>query len=69
MFVEYILLLLLLLLLLLHHPNTRPKLTLSIMEKAMSTNNRKIREARIISKNKPDLNDRDEQTAIRQYLI
>lgn len=52
-----------------HHPNATPKLSLTIMEKASSTNNRKIREARIIAKNKPDLNDREEQVAIRQFLV
>ena len=51
------------------HPGSTPKLSLEILEKASSTNNRKIREARLITKNKPDLNDRDEQTTVRQFLI
>ncbi len=51
------------------HPGSTPKLSLKILEKASSTNNRKIREARLITKNKPDLNDRDEQAAVRQYLV
>ena len=52
-----------------HHLGSTPKLSLRILENARSTNNRKIREARLITTNKPDLNDRDEQTMLRQYLI
>ena len=52
-----------------HHPGSTPKLSLEILERATSTNNRKIREARLITANKPDLNDRDEQATLRQYLI
>ena len=51
------------------HPNTEPKLSVKILEKANSTNNRKIREARLISKMKPLINDRSEQIELRQYLI
>ena len=52
-----------------HHPNCKPKLSLKILEKASSTNNRKIREARLITKLKPSMNDRSEQIELRQYLI
>ena len=51
------------------HPNTTPKLSLKILERASSTNNRKIREARLILNNKPSINDRSEQIELRQYLV
>ena len=52
-----------------HHPGTTPKLSVQILEKASSTNNRKIREARIIGKTNPNMNDRNEQIQIRQFLV
>ena len=46
-----------------------PKIDLEIVERASSTMDRKIKEARIILKNKPDLNDRDEQNELRKFLV
>tara|TARA_B100001079_G_scaffold6751_1_gene5686 strand:+ start:586 stop:828 length:243 start_codon:yes stop_codon:yes gene_type:complete len=46
-----------------------PKLKLQILERASSTMNRKIIEARQILQNKPDLNDRDEQNELRKFLV
>ena len=51
------------------HPNTKPSLLLKVLEKAYSTNNRKICEARLISKVKPKLNERSEQIEIQHYLV
>ena len=53
-----------------NHPNCRePKIGLKIVDKASSTNERKIKESRIILKNKCDLNDRDEQAELKQFLV
>ena len=52
-----------------HHPGLHPQLAIKIIERATSTNNRKIREARLIAQIKPEINDRNEQIEIRQYLI
>ena len=46
-----------------------PKLRLQILSRASSTTDRKIKEARAILRNNPDLNDRDEQSELRKYLI
>ena len=46
-----------------------PKLKLQIVSRASSTTDRKIKEARTILHNNPDLNDRDEQTELRKYLV
>ena len=52
-----------------YHPNTKPQLSLRVIEKATSTNNRKIREARIINKNNPSMNNRHELTQVKQFLV
>ncbi len=53
-----------------HHANCKgPKLELQILERATNTTDRKIKEARMILKNKPDLNNRDEQIDLRKYLV
>ena len=46
-----------------------PQLKLTILDRASSTINRKIVEARNILHNKPDLNDRDEQNELRKFLV
>ena len=46
-----------------------PKLKLKIEARASSTMDRKIKEARSILANKPDLNDRDEQVELRKFLV
>ena len=53
------------------HPDHtgNPELKLRILTRAATTTDRKIKEARAILKNSPDLNDRDEQTELRKYLI
>ena len=53
------------------HPDHvgNPKLRLQILSRASSTTDREIKEARAILKNNPDLNDRDEQSELRKYLI
>ena len=52
------------------HPDcSRPVLSVKILEKAHSTINRKIREARTIAKNKPTLNDRNELPQLKQFLV
>ena len=53
------------------HPDHsgNPELKLRILTRASSTTDRKIKEARAILKNNPDLNDRDEQSELRKYLI
>ena len=53
-----------------HHQDCEnPKLELEILKRAASTTDRKIKEARVILKNKPDLNNRDEQVDLRKYLV
>lgn len=51
------------------HPNIKPGFNIDIVEQASSTKNRKIKEARIILKEKPDLNNRNEQAELRQFLV
>jgi len=52
------------------HPNCQePKLELTITHKASSTVDRKIKEARTILKNRSDLNNREEQTDLQNFLI
>ncbi len=46
-----------------------PKLKLEIVARASGTMDRKIKEARCIIANKPDLNDRDEQVELRKFLV
>ena len=54
----------------LHHPACEsPKLELKIIQRASTTVDRKIKEARMILQNKPDLNNRDEQVELRKYLV
>ena len=52
-----------------HKDCENPKLELEILKRAATTTDRKIKEARVILKNKPDLNNRDEQTDLRKYLV
>ena len=53
-----------------HHPNAEPpKLLLKILQKTSTTVDRKIKEARTILHNKPDLNNRDEQAELRKFLV
>ena len=51
------------------HSNIKPVFTVDILEKASTTKNRKIKEARHILNHKPKLNNRDEQAELRQFLI
>ena len=52
-----------------HHQNTTPNFHLNIVERASSTKNRKIKEARHILKNKPEINDKNEHQQLRQFLV
>ena len=52
-----------------HQGCSDPKIGLKIIEKASSTNNRKVKEARIILKNKSDLNCRDEYSELKRFLV
>ncbi len=52
-----------------HSDRETPKLELGILERAYSTTDRKIKEARTILNNKPDLNNRDEQIELKKYLV
>ena len=52
------------------HPNcTTPKLSLKFLESARSTVNRKIKEARLIANLNPTINDRQELTELKQFLV
>ena len=52
------------------HPNCdKPKIGVSIVERARSTNERKIKEARTIISNKSDLNDRNEHVDLKKFLV
>ena len=51
------------------HTGMEPKLSLKILERANSTKNRKIREARLILNIKPQINDRQEQADLKQFLV
>ena len=42
---------------------------MDIVEQASCTKNRKIKEARIILNEKPELNCRNEQAELRQFLV
>ncbi|KAL5255400.1 hypothetical protein ACHWQZ_G010832 [Mnemiopsis leidyi] len=52
-----------------HPASDHPKLELKILQHASTTTDRKIKEAREILKNKPDLNNREEQSELRKYLV
>ena len=53
-----------------NHPNCQePKIALKIIDIASSTNIRKIKESRVILKNKSDLNDRNEQADLKRFLV
>ena len=53
-----------------HHIDCEnPKLELKILKEAATTTDRKIEEARMISNNMPDLNNREEQADLRKYLV
>ena len=53
------------------HPDqkTPPSLSVTVLERANNTVNRKIREARLISKNNPSINDRHELSELQQFLV
>ena len=52
-----------------HHQDSHPNLELKVLQHTSTTVDRKIKEARFILKNKPDLNNRDEQIELRKYLV
>ena len=53
-----------------HHPGcTEPKISLEILGHATTTNERKIKEARTILKNNSDLNDKNEHSDLRRFLV
>ena len=53
-----------------YHPNCdTPKIGIEVVGRASTTNERKIREARLILKNNSDLNDKNEQKDIRRFLV
>ena len=53
-----------------YHPNCQtPKIGIEVVGRASTTNERKIREARIILKNNSDLNDKNELSDIRRFLV
>ena len=53
-----------------YHPNCpEPKFGLTIVDKASSTNERKIKESRIILNNKSDINGREEQAELKRFLV
>jgi hypothetical protein len=52
-----------------HKDWVNPKLELKLLKRAATTTDRKINETRVILKNKPDLNNRDEQVDLRNYLV
>ena len=53
-----------------HHPGCKdPKIGIEILDRATTTNERKIKEARVILKNNSDLNDKNEQTDLRRFLV
>ena len=51
------------------HQNISPNFRIDIIEKASSTKNRKIKEARHILTNKPEINDKNEHQQLRQILV
>ena len=53
-----------------HHMGcTEPKIGMKIVARASTTNERKIKEARVILKNNSDLNDKKEQMDLRRFLV
>ena len=53
-----------------HHTGcTEPKIGMKIVARASTTNERKIKEARVILKNNSDLNDKKEQMDLRRFLV
>ena len=52
-----------------HQGCTEPKIGLKIIEKASTTNERKVKESRIILKNKSDLNSREEYVELKRFLV
>ena len=52
-----------------HKECENPKIEHKILKRATTTTDRKIKEAREILRNKPDLNNRDEQADLRRYLV
>ena len=53
-----------------NHPNCKePKIELKIVDRASSTNERKIKEARIILKNNSDLNNKNEHADLKRFLV
>ena len=52
-----------------HHPGQKPALKMEIVERAPTTKLRKIKEARTILTNNPELNNRSEQCQLKQYLV
>ena len=51
------------------HPGITPDFQLEIVERAPTTKLRKIKEARIILRDNPELNNKSEQCQLRQFLI
>ncbi len=51
------------------HPGVKPKLKLDIVDRGSSTRNRLVKEARLILREKPELNCKNEQIHLAQYLI
>ena len=53
-----------------YHPGClEPKIGIEIVDKAQTTNLRKIKETRIILKNNSDLNDKNEHADLRRFLV
>ena len=53
-----------------YHPNCEePKISIEIVGRASTTNERKIKESRVILKNNSDLNDKNEHSDIRRFLV
>ena len=53
-----------------YHPGCdEPNIKLTIVDRASSTNERKIKEARLVLKNQSDLNSKDEQTDLKRFLV
>ena len=52
-----------------HQGCSESKIGLKITERAFSTNDRKVKEARIILKNKSDLNSREEYAELKRFLV
>ena len=52
-----------------HQDCKEPKINVEIVDRASTTNERKIKEARIIINNNSDLNDRNEQSDLKRFLV